>query len=84
MELEKLEKLSCLKIEESYKLRLVKSIEGVMDMLHEVDTLVVKKPEDINFSPTVFRTSEIAQDFDKNSLPIEEGLFLAPKVIKKD
>lgn len=88
MDIEKLEALSCLKIEPSEKDKLAKSLHGIVDMLHSIDS--------VNLSNEIKRVEEKAK-FDKDEIDDEflvnkdnekyhtvEGLFLAPKVIHKD
>lgn len=83
MKIEKLEKLSCLKIDESQKSYILKSLEGVMAMLHEVDELEAPSVSGTEYKKTQFRDA-IAIVPKRISLHLEDGLFLAPKVIKKD
>lgn len=83
MEIEKLEKLSCLKIQESQKSYILKSLEGIMNMLHEVDELKPPCIQDIIYEKTKFRQDAVIIS-EKDSLHLEDGLFLAPKVIKRD
>ena len=83
MKIEKLEKLSCLKIDDSQKSYILKSLEGVMAMLHEVDELDTPSVSSTEYKKTQFREA-IAIVPQKISLHLEDGLFLAPKVIKKD
>ena len=83
MEIEKLEKLSCLKIPESEKSYILKSLEGVMGMLHEVEELEVPEVSNIRYEKTQFRQA-VDIIYEKKSLHLEDDLFLAPKVIRKD
>lgn len=83
MEIEKLEKLSCLKIPESQRSYILKNLEGVMGMLHEVEELQVPEISSIQYEKTQFRQA-VDIVYEKESLHLEDDLFLAPKVIKKD
>ena len=81
MEIEKLEKLSCLKINDVAKPALMASLQGVMHMLHEIDSIKSPKVENQDLLLTTFR-EEGGQTL--STLESVDGLFLAPKVIKKD
>lgn len=83
MQIEKLEKLSCLKISESAKQKISASLDGIIVLLEEVQDITLPLLEIPSYSDTIFRSSNTACE-DKTSLHLEEGLFLAPKVIKKD
>jgi Asp-tRNA(Asn)/Glu-tRNA(Gln) amidotransferase C subunit len=83
MKIEKLEKLSCLKIDDLQRPYILKSLEGVMAMLHEVEELETPSISEIKYEKPQFRDA-IAVVPHKTSLHLEDGLFLAPKVIKKD
>ena len=84
MKIEKLEKLSCLKINESQKSYILKSLEGVMAMLHELDELETPSVSITEYKKTQFRDAIAIVVPQRISLHLEDGLFLAPKVIKKD
>ena len=83
MKIEKLEKLSCLKIDELQKTYILKSLEGVMLMLHEVEKIEPPQVFEAIYEKTQFRDA-VAIVPKKTSFHLEDGLFLAPKVIKKD
>lgn len=89
IDLEKLEALSCLKIDESKKSSMIDDINGVVDMLHSIDQInVVSIPENHN-NPTQLANDLVNGEycFDKEqpsqSVNIQDGVFLAPKVISK-
>lgn len=90
VDLSKLESLSCLKVSEALKPEMIKSIEGVFVMLHEIDKVNV---DNFNFnsnSPTILAEDKVNETylFDKtkqnDSVNIQDGFFLAPKVISKE
>lgn len=83
MKIEKLEKLSCLKIDELQKPYILKSLEGIMSMLREVDEIEAPSVSHVKYEKTQFREAPAIVPL-KTSLHLEDGLFLAPKVIKKD
>jgi len=84
MEIEKLEKLSCLKIKENYRQKVAISLDGIMSMLAEVEQIEIPLVDAPEAPLTVFRSACADSAPDTSSLHLEEGLFLAPKVIKKD
>lgn len=96
MELEKLESLSCLKIESAHRQKIMQSIEGVLDMMHQIDKLELPQTNTgKNQSVSVKESSDITKDLIENKsglvfrhetvegLHLEQGYFLAPKVIEK-
>lgn len=89
IDIEKLEALSCLKIDDSKKSRMIDDINGVVDMLHSIDQInVASLPENHN-NPTQLANDVVNGEycFDKTkeskSVNIQDGVFLAPKVISK-
>lgn len=81
MDIEKLEKLSCLKIDEKQKNVLDKSLGEVLGMMHEIDSMVLSEKINLdNEEKTHFHVLE-SDTFKKDDL--DGGYFLAPKVIKK-
>ena len=84
MDIEKLEKLSCLKIDEQQKQAILLSIEGVVSMLKEIDSLKVGNFIKEKRHATVFRQDLPIEENSKSGLHLEYGYFLAPKVIVKD
>lgn len=87
--LKKLEALSCLKLDESKEQSMLQGIEGVVDMLHSIDQITVASIPDNNDNPTQLANDVVDSTylFNKNeqsqSVNIQDGLFLAPKVISK-
>lgn len=90
VDIEKLEQLSCLKLEKEYKKEFEESIKGVFEMLHQIDKIQVTDNKILDKTPTILAEDEISSNylFDKNqesnSLNIVDSFFLAPKVISKD
>lgn len=84
MDIEKLEKLSCLKIPDDKKQELAKSLDGVFNMMHAIDTMKSNIQSKDELLKTEFVIAE-SEKFNRqsNELPVENGYFLAPKVIKK-
>jgi len=89
IDLKKLESLSCLKIDESQEHKMLAGIQGVVEMLHAIDQVNVNSFSDNQTNPTQLATDVVDDTylFDKNktsqSVNIQDGLFLAPKVISK-
>lgn len=90
LEIEKLEKLSCLSIPESDKQSIKNSIEEVFEMLHKIDRVNIDNKNEKENKPTLLSKDEINNEylFDKTkpseSVNIQDSFFLAPKVISKD
>lgn len=90
LEIEKLEKLSCLSIPEIDKEPIKKSIEEVFEMLHKIDRVNIDNKNEKENKPTSLSKDEINNEylFDKTkpseSVNIQDSFFLAPKVISKD
>lgn len=90
IDLSKLESLSCLKVPDSLKPEMVKSINEVFKMLHEIDKVKVNNFNFNSNSPTVLADDKVDETylFDKTkqnpSVNIQDGFFLAPKVISKE
>lgn len=89
MDIEKLEKLSCLKLGDAEKEKIVKSLEGIFDMMKALDNIappnqVPTKQELTYLEVDTFNAAGMVKKDDKvQGLHIESGHFLAPKVIKK-
>ena len=89
MDLEKLEKLSCLKIDIKNKENIQKSLDGVFEMMHSLEKLEIPILNKIEPIPTVLAEDTKTDEFMVNKehgvsgLHLESGYFLAPKVIKK-
>ncbi len=90
VDIEKLEQLSCLKIDKEHKKEFEESIKGVFEMLHQIDKIQVTDNKILEKSPTTLAKDEVSSNylFDKNkennSVNIVDSFFLAPKVISKD
>ena len=90
VDIEKLEQLSCLKLEKEHKKEFEESIKGVFEMLLQIDKIQVTDNKILDKTPTILAEDEISSNylFDKNqesnSLNIVDSFFLAPKVISKD
>lgn len=87
VDIKKLEKLSCLNLSEEVKEDIAVSIDGVMTMIKEIeelDTPVLKFNE---YKKTKLNGDEEERLYSREDkvlgLHLEEGMFLAPKVIKK-
>lgn len=88
MDIHKLEALSCLKIDSSQKDKVEKSLHGIVDMLHSIDSVNLSN-ENIKIEQKAnFDKDEVNDEFlinkDNEKYHTIEGLFLAPKVIHKD
>ena len=88
MDIDKLEKLSCLKISPDLRESVTKSLEGVFKMMSSLNSIEVEKPMNIHTKNT-----DLEKDQFENTamvsgtvegLHLTDGYFLAPKVIKKD
>lgn len=89
MDLEKLEKLSCLKIAAEHKENVQNSLAGVFKMMQALDTLEMPVLNKVKPTPTILaediKTDEfmVSKENGVSGLHLESGYFLAPKVIKK-
>lgn len=87
VDIKKLEKLSCLHLSEEVKTKVATSIDGVMSMIKEIESLdmpVLKSDSYRKTDLTVEAKERLYSKEDSVSgLHLEEGMFLAPKVIKK-
>lgn len=87
VDIKKLEKLSCLNLSEDVKEKVATSIEGVMAMIQEIEQLdtPVLKSNDYRKTSLSVNAEEIMYDRkqDVQGIHLEDGMFLAPKVIKK-
>lgn len=89
MNIEQLEKLSCLKLGQENKEKIIKSLEGIFEMMKELDNTAL--PVEKSIHPILTQLVEdnfsnigIVKKEEKTlGLHIESGHFLAPKVIKK-
>lgn len=89
MDLEKLEKLSCLKIADEHTDNIEHSLAGVFKMMQALDNLEIPNLNKIKPEITVLaedvKTDEfmVSKENGVSGLHLESGYFLAPKVIKK-
>jgi aspartyl/glutamyl-tRNA(Asn/Gln) amidotransferase C subunit len=90
MELEKLEALSCLKIKDEHREKLTQSIQGVLTMMHQIDNLQLSEKFMDNSHPEKSSVQNLNKDAmivsrheHIDGLHLEQGYFLAPKVIEK-
>lgn len=89
MDIEKLEKLSCLKLAQTDKEKIVKSLEGIFDMMKSLDNIETPNQlsgltELTHLEKDIFNSAAMVKKEEKvQGLHIESGHFLAPKVIKK-
>lgn len=90
MDIFSLEKLSCLHLPQDKKESMEHSIHGVMKMMHEIDNIVLEDINLINPTSTNLVEDSINEDYlvqkSKGALGLHsvDGLFLAPKVIRKE
>jgi len=87
VDIKKLEKLSCLQLSEEVKVKVATSIDGVMNMIKEIEQL-----ETPVLKSNTYRKTELSVDAQERlysredkiqGLHLEDTMFLAPKVIKK-
>lgn len=87
VDIKKLEKLSCLALKEEDKSAVQKSLEGVFEMMEELEALQIPSTNPIAVKETIYRTENLQNIVSRKEsiegLHQEEGFFLAPKVIKK-
>ena len=86
MDITKLEKLACLKLDDSIKEELSKSLDEVVNNLQEVTKIDISN---LNLQPqkvenTVFREEKFQKPLTSGLNKTDEGFFLAPKVIRKE
>jgi Asp-tRNA(Asn)/Glu-tRNA(Gln) amidotransferase C subunit len=88
--IEKLEKLSCLKLDENTKVKIVTSIEGVAEMISVLENTSLEHLEFIHNNVSKQKLEEnyefdtlIKRENKNDGVNLEERFFLAPKVIKK-
>ena len=82
----KLEKLSCLKLDEKIKADILKSIEGVIDMIKEIEQLDIPDikigaPEKTEFSGE-YNETLYSREYKVSGTHLENKMFLSPKTIK--
>ena len=94
MNLDKLEKLSCLNIKEEDKAMYVNSLDGVFDMMNSISQIDNKSDNDnllvqqqvieLYSEDQLVASGMINRQKEYKGIHLEQGVFLAPKVIKKD
>lgn len=86
MDIEKLEKLSCLKLSANDREKISESIEGVWSLLHQLENVATPEVIVQEKKPTIFvEREDIIVDI---TMPIAgikaiEGKFEAPRVVRK-
>lgn len=87
MDIIKLEALSALKLDPEIKDSVEKSLLGIVDMLHAIDSIEIKEIPTIDFQESKLADDLVDNNYlqqkDNSNLNLHEGLFLAPKVIIK-
>lgn len=87
VDIQKLEKLSCLELSEEVKEKVTNSIEGIILMIKEIEQLdmpFLKSDTYIKTDLSIDLTDRLYAIEDKVSgVHLEDSMFLAPKVIKK-
>lgn len=94
MNLDKLEKLSCLNIKEEDKAMYINSLDGVFDMMNSIsqidnkndndNLLVQQQVTELHSEEKLVASEMINRQKEYKGIHLEQGVFLAPKVIKKD
>ena len=90
VDLKQLESLSCLKISDDQKDKMISSINDVFGMLHAIDNVDVPKQSTPLLNPTKLVADAVDDTFvfnkneKTNGINSQDGLFLAPKVLNKD
>lgn len=86
IDIKKLEKLSCLTIDTKVEIQLSESLSNVIDMMQDISSIsidnIVQPPCSHNF---IEKTTNhlYSKDEKIEGIHLEQGMFLAPKVIKK-
>ena len=94
MNLDKLEKLSCLNIKEEDKAMYINSLDGVFDMMNSIsqidnkndndNLLVQQQVTELHSEEKLVASEMINRQKEYKGVHLEQGVFLAPKVIKKE
>ena len=94
MNLDKLEKLSCLNIKEEDKAMYINSLDGVFDMMNSIsqidnkndndNLLVQQQVTELDSEEKLVASEMINRQKEYKGVHLEQGVFLAPKVIKKE
>lgn len=86
-DIKKLEKLSCLHLSEEVKEKVANSIDGVMNMIQEIEGLDMPVLKSDTYKKTELTIDAKERLYSREDavqgLHLEETMFLAPKVIKK-
>lgn len=87
VDIKKLEKLSCLQLDEEVKHKVANSIDGVMSMIKEIEELETPILKSNTYRKTDLEVEKDERLFSRENsisgIHLEEKMFLAPKVIKK-
>lgn len=87
VDIKKLEKLSCLSLSEDAKEKVATSIDGVMNMIQEIEKMdmpVLKSNDYRKTDLSVDATEKLySREKEVQGVHLEDSMFLAPKVIKK-
>lgn len=89
MDIDKLQKLGCLCLDEQVKDKMKESIESVMEMMQSISQ--IPSPEGVKDELSLTHLAEdktsnenvIMKNDETNGLHMQDGLFLAPKTIRK-
>lgn len=86
-DIKKLEKLSCLHLDEDVKQNVAESLDGVMGMIKEIENLEMPLLKSDGYRKTELSVDakEIlhSREDKVQGVHLEDTMFLAPKVIKK-
>lgn len=87
IDIKRLEKLSCLQLSEEVKESVSKSIDGIVNIMKEIEKLDMPILKANSYRKTDLSVNAKEKLYSKNSIVsgvhLEEAVFLAPKVIKK-
>lgn len=83
----KLEKLSCLRLDEELKESVTQSIDGIILMIKEIEQLDMPNLKSNSYEKTDLSVGASERLYSREDkvlgLHLEDKMFLAPKVIKK-
>lgn len=87
VDIKRLEKLSCLQLSEEVKESVANSIDGIVNMMKEIEELDMPILKSDSYRKTDLSVDAKERLYSRDSsvagVHLEETLFLAPKVIKK-
>lgn len=87
VDIEKLERLSCLKLNPDIVQEITKSIQGVITMINEIEKLKNPVVKETPYNKNILYAQSNEKLYSKSEsvkgVHLEDGMFLAPKVIKK-